>query len=198
MEDTLNRGEDKDIADAMFLENLQASFLATAEMVKEHMEEMGLDQCEIDEEDIEDEVRERRYTPDENALNEMAEHYVKSAHEWLKGIYELKPSSREEIKETVSVIEWYHIFIAAKIERALCIRDEEIEPDPIQNDNNGSAKLALLGIKNSLSAWTNFINNESPYEDDALKISLLLCKLKAAVEHRFPDAEKFLRPGFDV
>ena len=197
MEDTLNRGEDKAITDAMVLENLQASFMATAEMVKEHMEEMGFDLCEIDEEEIEDELRERKDTPDEDALKEMAEHYARSAHEWLERIYKAKRSSREDIKEAVSVIEWYHIFIAAKIERALCSRDEEIEPDPIQNDINGSAKIALLGIKNSLCAWAGLISNESPYEDDAMKNSLLLCKLKAAMEYRFPDTDKFIRPGFD-
>ena len=50
--------------------------------------------------------------------------------------------------------------------------EEEADNGRIQNDWNGSAKVAILSIQRSQDAWM-------------------------AVIDQFPDAMKFVRPGFD-
>jgi hypothetical protein len=53
---------------------------------------------------------------------------------------------------------WDSHFIQVKLRRALGGRDEAVHgdtevEDPIQNDWNGSAKIALISIERSSTAW---------------------------------------------
>lgn len=109
------------------------------------------------------------------------------------------------VADAIDVIRWYQFQIGVKLSRAVSHDPEDLvcdeflsEEDPIQNDANGSAKVALLGIDRSLAAWT-VLRDAFPDEDDAiLDLLVHLGRLRTATEHAFPDARQFVRPGFDT
>ena len=68
--------------------------------------------------------------------------------------------------------------------------------DPVQNDHNGSTKLALMCIDRSEGAW-RAIDQWYPSSGGARALAELLAELRTVVEARFPRARAFLRPGFD-
>ncbi len=102
--------------------------------------------------------------------------------------------------EAVQVIRWFQVPIAAKISRALGqqLRQAEIPvEDPVQNDANGSAKAALIGIERSLDAWFELLYF-MPRTDGIVAMLEHLNTLRQDVEAAFPDARRFVRPGFDT
>lgn len=106
-----------------------------------------------------------------------------------------------ELREAVEVASWDAFFIAAKLHRALGGRDEHLhdgdcEDDDVQNDWNGSAKVALISIVRSASAWATI--GRTMQDADALVIAAELRDLQHEVEQTFPDAWRFRRPGFDA
>ena len=129
-------------------------------------------------------------------------------HDWLK---ENKPGefqgdteiiSQEVIRntrfhESIEVIYWYNFFISAKIFRALEGKDEDYGQDEIQNDSNGSAKIALIGLDRLIASWSLVMENMTDHEDQILKFLILLADVRKHTEATFPNARKFVRPGFD-
>ena len=131
------------------------------------------------------------------------------------------PKSAEEdidVSDAVEVIRWYQFFVAVKLFRALMGResdlaDEELtsddifadagldddgEPiDGIGSDADGSAKIALIAIDRSSSAW-RIMQDALPEKADSIVPMLLeLERLRRATELAFPNARDFIRPGFD-
>jgi hypothetical protein len=74
---------------------------------------------------------------------------------------------------------------------------DQWDDDPIQNDHNGSAKLALACIDRSEGAW-RAIDRWYPSCGTARMLADHLAGLRRTVEGRFPHARAFLRPGFDA
>lgn len=69
--------------------------------------------------------------------------------------------------------------------------------DAARHDADGAAKVALIGIDNSLEAWKR-LRSHLPEEADPLLDTLAhLDRLRRAIEARFPNARAFKRPGFD-
>jgi hypothetical protein len=90
--------------------------------------------------------------------------------------------------------------IAAKLHRALSGRDAAehdgfTEDDPIQNDWNGSAKVALISLDRSIVAWNKIATTTA--DADAAAIAERLQALRMDVQRAFPNARRFVRPGFD-
>ena len=130
-------------------------------------------------------------------------------------------SAEEDINvsDAVEVIRWYQFFIAAKTYRALMgledIGDEEvseIEIDPFSDDDiededvllraaghdsDGSAKIALIAIDRSSSAWRVMQNALPEKTESTVPILIELEKLRRGIEQIFPRARDFVRPGFD-
>jgi hypothetical protein len=65
----------------------------------------------------------------------------------------------------------------------------------VQNDRNGSAKVALLAMDRSEAAW-RILDEWLPSGSAALLTGRLVA-LRVATERAFPHARRFLRPGFD-
>jgi hypothetical protein len=65
----------------------------------------------------------------------------------------------------------------------------------VQNDWNGTAKLALVCIRRSIEAWDTLA--EALGDSEARGVADQLRALQAEVERTFPDASRFIRPGFD-
>lgn len=123
-----------------------------------------------------------------------------------------------DVSDAIDVIRWYQFFVAAKVFRALMARDRpvievdlssddlfagtEIEDDeaPIEalgDDGDGSAKIALIAIDRSSSAWRVMQSSLPEKAESIMQMLLELERLRRATEQAFPDAKDFIRPGFD-
>ena len=123
-----------------------------------------------------------------------------------------------DVTGAAEVIRWYQFFIAAKTYRALMgledqrpdndlaevdvFTDNELSDDAIilraaADDSNGSAKIALIGIDRSSSAWRVMQSSLPEKTDSIFPIMVELGRLRQSLEETFPNARDFLRPGFD-
>jgi hypothetical protein len=100
------------------------------------------------------------------------------------------------LAEAIAVAARDSTFIIAKLHRALERRSGTRDRgDPIQNDWNGSAKIALIAVERSEVAWR--IIGQATGEDVPAAIAGMLGDLHRETERAFPDAWAFVRPGFD-
>ena len=65
-------------------------------------------------------------------------------------------------------------------------------------DANGSAKVALIGLDRSITAWAYILKIIPDEQDSLLPILALLSKIRRKTEEIFPNARDFKRPGFDL
>ena len=91
-----------------------------------------------------------------------------------------------QLAEAIKIARWDATLIGAKLHRALhgldeCTHGEAFEDDPIQNDRNGSAKVALISIRRSILAWTTIA--EFRGDAEAALIADELRYLETAVAH---------------
>jgi hypothetical protein len=122
------------------------------------------------------------------------------AHEWLLASAGLFLNTSDEVfREALEIVEHDAIFIQAKLHRALDGRDRRHDDDqcdePIQNDWNGSAKVALISLQRSSTAWE--VIATATGEEAPTSLAQDLTDLLHEVETEFPDARLFVRPGFD-
>ena len=92
--------------------------------------------------------------------------------------------------------------VSAKVHRALhghAEREMFREDDAVQNDWNGSAKLARIIVAESKRAWELVMREgEAPDNSPLIELLSLLDQIDRALERRFPRAMDFIRPGFDA
>jgi hypothetical protein len=123
-----------------------------------------------------------------------------------------------DVSDAIEVIRWYEFFVAAKVFRALMARDhpdideeltsedifsgadlndDEAPSEAVGDDADGSAKIALIAIDRSSSAW-RILQSSLPEKTDSIVPMLLeLDRLRRMTEQSFPNARDFIRPGFD-
>lgn len=88
--------------------------------------------------------------------------------------------------------------IPVKSKRAvMSSMDEFWDEDDIQNDMNGTAKVVIKSIERSTFAWNGILTQCPDQEEEAMKNLSNLEWLKTNITKYFPNAEKFIRPGFD-
>src|SRR5438874_6039333 len=128
-----------------------------------------------------------------------------------------------DVAGAAEVLRWYQFFVAAKVIRALMSRtlsghslvettagdnpfaetvededdDFDTAPDYVQEDGNGSAKIALIAIDRSMAAWHAMEMCLPRKSDSIAPIVAELERLRWLLEEEFPDARGFIRPGFD-
>jgi hypothetical protein len=124
------------------------------------------------------------------------------AYQWLEPKAEALAAGPDALLvEALAIVRWDSGFVAAKLARALrgrdrCEHDGQIEDeDAIQNDWNGSAKVALISLERSEAAWQTIA--DATRDADAAALGRAIGDLRTAVERAFPDAHRFVRPGFD-
>ncbi|HJZ72431.1 MAG TPA: hypothetical protein VKE51_11880 [Vicinamibacterales bacterium] len=105
----------------------------------------------------------------------------------------------QPVIDAVQTIEWFSSRIAAKLYRAVCgVADAWQADDDVQTDYDGSAKAALIAIRESRAAWATLMEAGKATADGVpARAANALDELEAAVRVRFPRAEQFVRPGFD-
>jgi hypothetical protein len=124
-----------------------------------------------------------------------------------------------DVSDAIEVIRWYQFFVAAKLFRALMGLDDEAADETLttddilagpesdddeemfaaggNDDSDGSAKIALIAIDRSLSAW-RVMQSSLPEKAESIVLMLIeLERLRRMAEQIFPHARDFIRPGFD-
>lgn len=120
---------------------------------------------------------------------------------WLDSHKDLDLSGNMRAAGALETARWDRHLIPVKLQRALRGLDEHTcgesaWDDPVQNDWNGTAKLTLICIRRSIEAWNALA--EELGDAEAAAVSNELRSLQREVERSFPEAERFMRPGFDV
>jgi hypothetical protein len=111
----------------------------------------------------------------------------------------LAPESRAHepiVKDAVEVLQHFAIFVGPKVYRALSGRSDEAW-NTADSDANGSAKAALLAFDRLGEAWLRLAEHGAISVLEAAPVLTELQRLVAEMEHLFPQARDFVRPGFD-
>ncbi len=106
----------------------------------------------------------------------------------------------EKLRDCRMVITWYLSFIHSKLVRAINANvwaDKWAEENGLQKDSDGSAKIALIAIEKSISAWSTIYEMLPECEDAALTFLVTLQHIETLTKSTFPAALSFVRPGFD-
>ncbi len=197
---------------AAFADDLQEIFNRMLERVEEKAGEMGLDFAE---EDLLEDIREQKQvheTATSQPFSETAMSYIRRVDAWFKLNEGLLDDKRQSLAragdpgddpaalgDCLEVIRWYQPQIWVKLCRAAsgALRAHGDDEEDMQDDANGSAKVAILGIERSIEAWTILLNHYPDHEDAIFSLTTLK-RLRKQVEAAFPNARAFRRPGFDT
>jgi len=215
-----------DIDSAKFWGRLESVFRETHEMILEWAAEAGVDLEAVEAEAALADREEQRQDAKEHELSLSARRYAEMVQRWFTEEFAVEVSVHDDtdgksknteddidISDAIEVIRWYQFFVAAKVFRALMGLDERIADDDLATeieihddegqlevigyDSDGSAKIALIAIDRSSSAW-RVMQSALPEKADSIRPMLLeLERLRRAAEQTFPHARNFIRPGFD-
>jgi hypothetical protein len=93
-------------------------------------------------------------------LARMLDTFMHRSHDWIDADGAVLEAHADPlVREAFTIASRDAVFIGVKLRRALDGRDRPIhgeegdEDDPVQNDWNGSAKVALISIERSIDAW---------------------------------------------
>ena len=134
-----------------------------------------------------------------DGLRAHADALVKRAE--VENVDAISLTDLSRILDAIEIVRNDCFLIFVKLHRAIdgfeeMTKDDHPDVDPVQNDYNGSAKLALTCIDRSEGAW-RAIDRWYPGCGAARALADQLAALRTAVEQRLPYARAFLRPGFD-
>ena len=100
------------------------------------------------------------------------------------------------VSEALEIVEWDSHLIGAKLHRALMGQDrhqtDAFDDHPVQNDWNGSAKVALISLDRSEAAWQ--VIAQATGDAAAAHLAVALADLRSEVERAFPLARRFKLP----
>ena len=201
--------------------SVHESFQLTMEIIKETAEKENIDLSEIEDDDS---FTEKRAIEKEviktSSLSSLSWEYMELSRAWLNNshpslltlqenlqrtaLMDLPDRNPQEealaLKDALEVIPYYMTQIHVKLVRAQSTPREEnewFEENDFPKDSDGSAKVALIGIDNSIAAWGTFLSHLPEQEDTILTILSKLEHLRSLVETSFPKARAFKRPGLD-
>jgi hypothetical protein len=210
--------EEQDAFNAVFWERFSEMLQDTLALVKEMAREYGIDLDGIDEDATVDEAESRREKSTAHLITHIAENYAAAVGQWFDANDQLFAQKENElnrirlvaagenpqkeaiyITDAVEVIRWYQHQIFVKLSRAIDSAAWEAEEDwdDLPRDSDGSAKVALIGIDRSISAWQMLLSLFDDQRKQIIARIVTLEDLKNRVETQFPDARAFVRPGFD-
>ena len=214
-----NHGTDAekyDLTNAIFWQKMADMLRLTLEMVRDTAQEMGVDlDAMIDGPDSEPTGQEKQ-EPVVHLIVHLAKHYADQIDVWFQRaphdmetpsikphLHVLGSAEQQDevsVQDAVEVIRWYQHQIHIKLCRALDNVAKELDEPTAKSspsDADGSAKVALIGIDRSISAWGVLLKLFPDSKADILPLISLLKKLQNRVVLEFPKARGFVRPGFD-
>ncbi len=207
MKEGASNTETNDINNEKFWENLNLSFQVTFELLEEDAKRFGIDLNNLPDVEIK--------KPEQNPLEKLAKKYSSKILRWLQANDDILRAKAQQLilisnydeqpalkfADAWEVVQWYSIFISAKIHRSHFELDERLQEEDIEynvySDNLGSAKIALIAIDRTIAALSTMYSVMPEYEDDYLKFLALLSQIKKLMLETFPSAMDFIRPGFD-
>lgn len=206
-EEPFGDSESRDVENEAFWDKLGETFDATIGRLDEAAETMDLD---IDEEDFDESLREEDQIHEaahSQPFRRTAMRYIDVVEQWLRsheGLVGDVPRGETgdngaTLRDCLDVIRWYQHQIWVKLCRAAgsAIRASMEDMEDMQDDANGSAKVAILGIERSLAAWATLLKHFPDHEDAIFAMGTLKRLIRQA-EAAFPNARAFRRPGFDT
>ncbi|MFP4664833.1 MAG: hypothetical protein ACLFM1_10440 [Bacteroidales bacterium] len=188
----------QDMENQEFWERIRLNFEVAAEMLQEMADDAGIELL-TDDEDTPPNFLEQPETP----IEKLAKKYGFSVSDWLAPKMETISGHEDPaVRDSAEVIRWYSLFIGVKITRSL-MKDFSLQDDPEmrelwQNDQLGSAKIALIAIQRSIEALSVLYKTFPEWEDEVLEFLRQLSRMKRTVEVQFQGAWDFKRPGFDT
>lgn len=202
----------RDISNAAFWQKLKSTFEETHKMITDWAEKNGVDLSEEALAPIAELQEKQRRDTRKHPLVKAAEKYAFDVGEWLaeefariEAFTDMPTSSEDtdesdqDINDYVEVVQWYQFFIAVKTMRALMSRlnEDDYLSSEDARDSDGSAKVALIAIDRSISAWKLIYDLRPEAADSIQHLLFQLDKMRSATEQEFPNARDFIRPGFD-
>jgi len=213
-----------DNSNKAFWNHLSQTLEKAADLLRKVSEKIGIDLTRLPK-SVETETNTRNEKREKNLKHHqliiLCKSYMEKAIKFLKQAEFIKQHSLESvmpdgqslinsthetvkiaigIKDYIDVIQWYLYFIHAKLSRALTGKWEDSgwqEANGFPKDSDGSAKIALIAVDRSIKAWLKLHEIVTDEEDAIIEIMGFLEKIKAIALKEFPDAQKFVRPGFD-
>ena len=214
--------DDPDVSDLnnpKFWRKLESIFKDAHELIRDCAKEAGIDLDAIEDDDA---VAAHERETDQARGHEfalLARDYAAMVQTWfanecptdesfqLAAVANAEDADAEiDLIAAVEVIRWYQFFIAAKVFRALIGSDDELrdvydqgdaQVNPAQTDANGSAKIALIAIDRSFSAWRIMQGCVPDKKDSISPMLAALETLRNGIGEALPLARDFVRPGFD-
>lgn len=124
----------------------------------------------------------------------------KRARAYCQRVWELlKARGLDQLRDNddpISIIQWFSTLISAKVDRALSGLAEFDGCRDYPADHEGSAKVALMGIDQSITAWQDSVSIGRISFEVADECSRELEWLSNQLEVLIPRARAFVRPGF--
>ena len=217
-QEDLDEPENHDIASEAFWKKLEAYFALAMELLIERAKEQGINLNEIDTDEIDRQEELSQEEAESHEVYQSAVRYSKRVSTWFEENQKLFEQRQKDmiqemeigigtnrlikeakdIIESTEVVRWYQHLMRSKLMRALLHDEFDDEDDSIQNDSNGSAKVALIGMDRSIAAWGSLYEYFPEQSDSILDFLIHLDRLRKQTEATFPLARRFKRPGFDA
>ncbi len=182
-------------------EERKQEFQHVKKMVEEKMEELDISPYELAENEGFSIVEREgiRLKPESRKVLTISECYSKTVNNWLEIEGYENVEKELDFIGIFETIHWYCVMVTTKIFRSLLpdLDEFEIGEDEVQSDCNGSAKVAIKSIMQSLYAWSWVILNKPQYKKVGITLAILLIGMLEGMQSFFPRAEEFVRPGFD-
>ena len=161
------------------------------------------------------EEEKKRRAAEKHPIAKAGMKYMKMVDQWFKKGEAALRDKEEEIlaqvklgvagvkEEVASLTDVVEILrgdqhqIHVKLRRGLDADDEEATRE-FPKDSDGSVNAALIAMDRSIAAWLRMKEFFPEKTDSILTMLVHLDRLRRAAEKEFPDARKFVRPGFDT
>jgi len=139
-------------------------------------------------------------------LNALVEKFMDDSNAWIEPQYKeveknftkyVAIGDTDELMEAFEVIMRYHFFIPVKLKRALTGYFEQFEDEFEAYDMNGTAKVMLIAIDDSIAALKVLKRFFKDKKDILDQLIAQLTEILNQAEALFPDARAFVRPGLD-
>ncbi|MBL7981042.1 MAG: hypothetical protein JNL52_04450 [Flavobacteriales bacterium] len=108
------------------------------------------------------------------------------------------------LSEALDEIGWFKTMLHVKCQRAIRGKLEDtgwmkaMDMDPLQSDWNGTAKLCLEIVQRSVAAWETVAELMPEEAEHLVAINELLRRVDEELRKEFPDAQRFIRAGWDA
>ncbi len=113
----------------------------------------------------------------------------------------LPEADKNRTNNLVEIVMRYQLQIYLKLSRLYYTRGREMEEGQNgkndSNASNGAAKMVLELINRSVVAWWGILQFFPSQKKSIHDMLFLLMRLKKRIEKEFPQANEFIRPGFD-